>query len=238
MTIRHLWGKFFMKMLMWGAALALALSGPAFAASETTSPAPGKIMLTTQMVMPNGKPYLDETEREPGLKVITAFTVDGVNFKPGDQITDSDKIASVMAGLKAQKAPAGGDMTFAVQSVDPNCEHCAPLTEGWVIAQALTTRVCPPKGSQAQQKSPFCTDDEQKQEDDDLIEAARASKALEIIGGADKKNRLESMTLGDKSKVLVENLIKARFAQAPDLVVQALGAISGGTIKTPEWGND
>ena len=220
--------------------LCMAVAIPALAQQAQMTKS---IALDTPMRQPNGKPLLDDSKQDKSMKFVTSAGLYGKNFKAGDTISDAEELARITAELKTEKAPAGGDMTFLLEPVDPTCKNCPPITLGWVIAQALTARVCPAPGSPPTvPKSSSCTEEEQKAEADYVEMAARTHRALEIMGldkGGDpeKAEPMKSIVLGDKSKVVVENLIKARFSSAPDLVAQAIQAIGGQNI-VPEWGKD
>jgi hypothetical protein len=199
----------------------------------------GPIDLTAVITDPaTGKPIPNLQTQRPGLAVLFPFEVDGHPFAKGDLITDADAVGKVQAYLTAI------GKTAYVGSPDPDCAKCAPVTVGWVIAQALNASLCTATPTRA--KSSYCDPDEQKAEDDLSIMLARHNLAMQIQGyggkaPGDEPTPMTSLVLGPQSVAKIKTLIAGRFspplvqAPAPDVIEQSWRAIDP-TFKPEVWG--
>lgn len=223
-----------MKYALFGAALAVSLSSPAFAAAVNP---PGSINLSQAILAPDGSPLKDDSTREAGLVVLVPFsyaTADGAAtaYKVGDKITDPALERDVVAYLKSLPGAAKDtDRSSYVGPIDPACAKCEPETLGKALALVLTTPVCPGRmvaGGQSVSKPAQCTADEEKAEADPKIMAGRQDEA----------KRLRSKpyaVLGPKSIGQLKDWASATLR--PEVAEQVIRAIDP-TWTPTEWGKE
>lgn len=114
---------------------------------------------------------------------------------------------------------------------DPDCKSCSDLTVGWVLSEALGSRICPPpQTGRPEVKPPECTADEEKIEADGLQMAARTKAALDM-------RTAPHLVLGKKSLDTLRNLFLGRWKQAPQIVLQVWPLLDP-SAPIPEFGKD
>lgn len=202
--------------------------------------APGSIDLNQKLVDYAGKPIPNDTTRVPGLRALTPIEIGTLKYAKDAKVTDTAKVKELVVALRATKAPSGsGDMTFAVEPLDPSCEKCAPLLLRWVLAQALVMMPCQSRSEPGTEENPFCTDAEKKAEADPFAMEGRRRLAYSMSPPEDDKTTapLPSVVLGKRSIDELDNLIAARFDGNPTVVVQAQGMIDKNVHEKP-WGGE
>lgn len=111
--------------------------------------------------------------------------------------------------------------------VETKCaSDCTAITMGWVIGQALMTKVCSVVPGAA--NNPACTPEERAAENDPLKMWGRQNFA-------DALQHESTVTLGPQSIVELKNLIAARFP-FPSIITQVFPAIDP-TAKPEAWGD-
>ena len=207
-----------MQQLIMGLVAAFLFS----VSAQAADPAPYTIDLKKIILDGGGQPMKNVTDRASGVMVLSSFESDGKQYPIGTVITDPDEIELVSAALQAKKAE------YSIGQIDPACMKCGVVTYGWLFSQALVRRVCPL--SPQQPKTRFCTVDEQKHEEDELYMIGRQHAAGKIA-------KEDTMEIGPKSALELENLVAARFDDNPLIMSQVLAVLTP-TAQPTKWGQE